>query len=242
MRKSLCSISVGVALAVSLLVMPAGATGAGRAASACPNATVNGGKDVGNLTLRFVLLGSVSCDEAHRLIRAFFSHAATGPCEGTLCLTAFPGSWTCGYFFAAESKETGGAIAGCYQTTTGVRVRVYKASHVTASHSAVVFSPLAYGISCHMTDDGSVGGSWVYCWIGANPHPTRHVKLNGRGQFNVAATTAIPLGLGGPALAYSRQVTIGRFRCQSLRSGMKCTVIATGHGFLFNRNGAIPVK
>jgi hypothetical protein len=103
---------------------------------------------------------------------------------------------------------------------------------------AVVFSPLAYGISCHMTDDGSFRGSWVYCWIGGNPHPTRHAKLNLNGLFSVAATTVIPLGLGGRSTAYGTQVTVGRFRCKSLHSGMKCTVISNGRGFLFNKSGA----
>jgi hypothetical protein len=102
---------------------------------------------------------------------------------------------------------------------------------------AVVFSPLRYGVTCHMTDDGSFRGSWVYCWIGGKPHPTRHVKLNLDGRFSVAATTAIPLGLGGPVTPYGTRVTVGRFRCLSLRSGMRCTVIRSGKGFLINRDG-----
>ena len=103
---------------------------------------------------------------------------------------------------------------------------------------AVVFSPLPYGVTCHMTDDGTVRGSWVYCWIGGKPHPSHHVKLNLDGHFSVAVTTAIPLGLGGPVPPYGTRFTVGRFRCQSLRSGMKCTVISSGKGFLFNNKGA----
>ena len=103
---------------------------------------------------------------------------------------------------------------------------------------AIVFSPLRYGVTCHMTDDGSFRGSWVYCWIGGNPHPTRHVKLNPDGRFSATATTPIPQGLGGPVPPYGTRVTAGRFRCQSLRSGMKCTVISTGKGFLFSIQGA----
>jgi hypothetical protein len=106
---------------------------------------------------------------------------------------------------------------------------------------AVVFSPLAYGVSCQMTDDGSFTGSWVYCWIGANPHPAVHVKLDVDGQFSVTATRAIPTGLGGRSTPYGGQVTVGRFRCQSLHSGIKCTVTSTGKGFLFNENGAIRI-
>jgi sugar lactone lactonase YvrE len=115
------------------------------------------------------------------------------------------------------------------------------ATSAKSAESAIVFSPLAYGITCHMTDDGSSAGSWVYCWIGGNPHPSRHVKLDVDGQFSATATTAIPLGLGGRATPYGAQVTVGRFRCQSLRSGIKCTVTSTGKGFRFNINGSSPV-
>jgi hypothetical protein len=112
---------------------------------------------------------------------------------------------------------------------------------LTPKNEAVVFSPLAYGLSCNMTDGGSSGGSWVYCWIGSSPDPTHHVKLDLDGQFSITATTAIPPGLGGRSTPYGGEVTVGRFRCQSLRSGIKCTVVSTGKGFLFNINGATPV-
>jgi hypothetical protein len=235
MRKTPGLTLVGLVVALTLVLSGAVATTGSSAASACANETVNGGKYVGQLNLRFVLIRSVSCDEAHRLIRAFFSHAATGPCEGTLCLTQFPSSWTCGYFFATESNETGGALAGCYQTTTGARIRVYKASRVMAPHGAVVFSPLAYGISCYMTRD------WVFCWIGSSVPPTHHAKLGRNGKFSVTATVPIPLGLGGRDTAFGAHRDFGRFRCQSLRSGMKCTVIATGKGFRINRHETVHV-
>jgi trimeric autotransporter adhesin len=111
------------------------------------------------------------------------------------------------------------------------------ATSAKSAESAIVFSPLAYGITCHMTDDGSSTGSWVYCWIGANPHPAVHVKLDVDGQFSITVTTAIPQGLGGRSTPYGTQVTVGRFRCQSLHSGIKCTVIQSGKGFLINSAG-----
>ena len=104
-----------------------------------------------------------------------------------------------------------------------------------------MFSPLAYGITCHIVDDSTFSGSWVYCWIGGNASPTSHVKLELSGNFSLTAKTAIPLGLGGRVTPYGHAVAAGRFRCQSLRSGMKCTVIATGKGFLFNMHGATRV-
>ncbi len=37
-------------------------------------------------------------------------------------------------------------------------------------------------------------------------------------------------------LAYGKQVTVGRFQCVSLRSGIKCTVVKLGRGFLISRS------
>jgi hypothetical protein len=38
-------------------------------------------------------------------------------------------------------------------------------------------------------------------------------------------------------LAYGRQITVGRFRCLSLKLGVRCTLIQSGKGFLINRAG-----
>jgi hypothetical protein len=40
-----------------------------------------------------------------------------------------------------------------------------------------------------------------------------------------------------PRLAYGRQITVGRFRCVSQETGVTCTVIKSGKGFLINRDG-----
>ena len=40
-----------------------------------------------------------------------------------------------------------------------------------------------------------------------------------------------------PILAYGRHITVGRFRCDSLVTGVRCVVTATGKGFLINRDG-----
>ena len=39
-----------------------------------------------------------------------------------------------------------------------------------------------------------------------------------------------------PRLGYGRQITVGRFRCQSRRSGVRRTVISLRKGFLINRD------
>lgn len=121
----------GVLLLIALAgVAPNGALASGDgagASSACPNQTVRSGFPREDVTLRVVTEGSVSCDKALRLTRAYFHDVNSGKrCEGTRCIIQYSGSWSCSYFSAVESQETGGAIAGCYQTSTKARVRLYE--------------------------------------------------------------------------------------------------------------------
>jgi hypothetical protein len=234
LRPKLGFIHIGAVVALALLATGVMATyGLGKTAAACSNETINEAKYLGKVTYRFVLKGNVSCNEAHRTLRAYIRAVAAGRCPSRICTeVVFAGGWTCSATSAAEQQTNGGLLAGCDRRRASFVV--YRASHA----DAVVFSPLAYGISCHMTDDGSSAGSWVYCWIGGSSDPTRHVKLRLDGQFSLVARTPIPLGLGGPALGYGKSADVGRFRCQSLRTGMSCTVISTGRGVLFNSAGA----
>jgi hypothetical protein len=57
------------------------------------------------------------------------------------------------------------------------------------------------------------------------------------------SNTSNECGIGDPGegkprvLAYGRHLTVGRFRCDSLVTGVRCVVTATGKGFLMNRDG-----
>jgi hypothetical protein len=104
--------------------------------------------------------------------------------------------------------------------------------------SAIVFAPPPARISCQMTDDGSVRGSWVYCWIGRDRGRTPHVKMGPGGRLDRTVKQTLPQGLGGPSTALGKRVTVGRFRCRPQRRGMRCTVVKSGKGFRFNRDGA----
>jgi hypothetical protein len=96
-----------------------------RTAGSCPNLTVNAGKYGGKKTLRLVAIG-VSCTKGRHLAEAFYRKAAGGGCEshGVHCDLSFPGRWNCGFFFATETKETGGAISGCFHTSRE-KLRLY---------------------------------------------------------------------------------------------------------------------
>lgn len=163
MRKGLGLIPTAAIVTLALMATGAAASdGGGQAASACSNETVNAGKHVGKLTLRFVLIGSLSCDTAHRLVRAYFHHVATGGhCEGTQCLVSFPGGWDCGYFFATESHETGGAIAGCAQGS-GARIRVYRVGRRSKRKSASGARSTASSACATQTSKNAIGRQWSW--------------------------------------------------------------------------------
>ena len=141
MRTGLGLTTVALIMVLALTSTGAQATGGGKIASTCSNETVNGGKYVevpelrGELTLRFVLIGSVTCDEAHRLVRAYFGKVAAGAeqCgrQNSFCELPFAGGWDCFVVPAAQSQD--GAHAECART--GAKIRLYKVTRRTAKRS-----------------------------------------------------------------------------------------------------------
>ena len=64
------------------------------------------------------------------------------------------------------------------------------------------------------------------------------------GRLKICSGPRCPIGNPGertPTLRFGKQMTVGRFRCLSLRSGVKCTVISSGRGFLFSSAGVARV-
>jgi len=98
-----------------------------KTSSACATETVGLGHPPTEQTLRFVLIGNVSCDKAHHLIRAYYKEVNKGRrCEGVHCLIDFRGGWTCSFLPATTSAELGGAVVSCFQAKTGAKVRTYE--------------------------------------------------------------------------------------------------------------------
>ena len=103
------------------------------------------------------------------------------------------------------------------------------------------FDSPSLNIACAMFDGSR--GRFVVCQSGV---PPQRVTLQATGQVSICRNRAdentCNLGDRGEnpfrPLAYGRQITVGRFRCQSLETGVRCTVIRTGKGFLINRDGA----
>jgi hypothetical protein len=73
--------------------------------------------------------------------------------------------------------------------------------------------------------------------------PLRSVKLAPAGTYKVCnGVNCVGDGpLDAFTLAYGRSVNVGPFRCTSLRSGMKCVVARTSHGFVISRAGVTRV-
>lgn len=121
---------VTLVLVAAMVAAPgAVAVGGAKPRAACSDVVIEGGKYVKSQSVGVVRLGSVSCHRARALVRGFFRHVNEGRCEGNFCATNFPGSWTCSFFPATESREAGGAGAGCFQATTGSKVRMYFSSN-----------------------------------------------------------------------------------------------------------------
>jgi hypothetical protein len=112
-----------------------------------------------------------------------------------------------------------------------------KAAASPAPTSALLL-PEGSGFICQMFDESSK--AWVYCWVylrGGKVGP--HVRLGPDGEVSLSATEAPATGIGGPGEPYGAWETVGRFRCEVLREGIRCVVVATGKGFLAGTKGNI---
>ena len=100
------------------------------------------------------------------------------------------------------------------------------------------FDSPSRNIHCWMFDGG---GNNYSRGVGCNSDtPRQSVYLSPDGRVKIRGIPAAWCGCDepdNPPLAYGRQITVGRYRCRSLRTGVRCTVIQSGKGFLINRSG-----
>jgi hypothetical protein len=102
--------------------------------------------------------------------------------------------------------------------------------------NAAFRSPSA-NIECAMIDRGS--SRRIYC---QSFRPPQTARLNAAGRVTTCRGSEARCRIGNageqiPTLAYGGEVTVGRFRCASLRSGVRCTIVRTGRGFVISRSG-----
>lgn len=100
-----------------------------------------------------------------------------------------------------------------------------------------LYSPLPGRISCSMKD-GDEDEYHVYC---ESETSARTVTLGLDGQARVCTTSCqvarSPWHLRPARLPIGQDITLDHFRCVSQRTGVLCTVLASGKGFLINNTG-----
>ena len=105
------------------------------------------------------------------------------------------------------------------------------------------YSP-SHNIACGMYDDSSFHSVDCESYI-----PPQKVTMDIGGRLTICrdrtpnnndCNIGNP-GEGTPTLGYGKQITVGRFLCESQQIGVKCTVLRSGRGFLINRHGVSQV-
>jgi hypothetical protein len=109
-----------------------------------------------------------------------------------------------------------------------------------AALTPISFLSPSGNIACSIGDVAQFRG--VRCQSGRRPQSVR-LNLNGR----LTICRALRCGFCGcseglQVLGYGKGVSVGRFSCRSLRTGMRCVVTASGRGFLINRSAITPVR
>jgi hypothetical protein len=93
-------------------------------------------------------------------------------------------------------------------------------------------------LGCEVADR-DVRGSYVFCQSNRRPQTVRmapNARLSiCRGQRCLGDPPE-----NTPTLGYGRRVRVGRFRCTSAASGVRCVVVSSGRGFVIDRASIRP--
>lgn len=95
-----------------------------------------------------------------------------------------------------------------------------------------------HDVACEIGDSSGLPAFLAFC------HSQTHdlsaeIGTSGPATICTSACAGSPSPTS-PTLPYGRALTVGRFRCESLHTGIRCTVTATGEGFLIS--GATGVR
>jgi hypothetical protein len=140
---------------------------------------------------------------------------------------------------------------------TRIRTQVWHwngASFVAAPRKVTLLQTLFWSpvkpkrnLSCEMGDSGNFHG--VICQAGGPGERGAHrVTMDANGGLKFCTEGKHRRCVGcvcdeghGPVLAFGRHVDVGPFRCESLRTGIRCTVVKIGKGFLITRRTMVRV-
>ena len=249
----------GVGFVVLVVCIALAALGSGasvsQAATTCSNQTVDGGRFVGKVTLRVVLIGRVSCERAHRVVRAYYRKMAAGGCGqlNNFCALSFPGGWSCSIFSFGVSQTAGGAGAGCARAAPAAKIRLYKtAGHRRTRH-------LAQFLSTDRQVWCVIGRASAFCAAGPPPDPGTSqppqygatLKRDGTVTTcavptpGAVATCAQNWNFGAPILPLGRRNKRGGVVCRARPTGITCKLAAgpaKGKGFWISATGVSKVR
>jgi hypothetical protein len=132
------------------------------------------------------------------------------------------------------------ALIGVGAATPSTAAQAPVVDRAASRTAAEFFAPRALaGIECGMYSNG------VHCQSerGGPSYFAQVAELRPNGSVTICKTRNMrsnncDLGNAGEraaTLAFGRRVTVGPFRCTMLRSGVRCTVLASGKGFLLTR-------
>jgi len=116
----------------------------------------------------------------------------------------------------------------------------------------VIFeSPKGVGVICSMQDDPAINARYahrVHCQSHRRrPYLGQKAVLRGNGTVSLCRVR-VPFNTRRcrlvcpcqetppPILAYGKEVIVGRFRCRSVRSGIRCVVLRSAKGFAINKS------
>jgi hypothetical protein len=125
-----------------------------------------------------------------------------------------------------------GQLGNGSRTDSSTPVDVLGPATPRKAKSARFYTP-SHNLSCAMADRDA-RGSYVYCQSFKPPH---NVRMSPDGRLKICRGTRCSIGnpaANTPTLGYGKQITVGRFSCRSQRSGITCTVIRSGKGFLID--------
>jgi hypothetical protein len=91
-------------------------------------------------------------------------------------------------------------------------------------------------IECEIASH-DVRGTYAYC---QTFRPLQTAKLGTTGHTSICTHRACSVGNGpqdATTLTYGQSLRVGIFRCTSTVTGVRCLVIASGHGFKIAREG-----
>ena len=122
------------------------------------------------------------------------------------------------------------------------------ATSASPNNAAEFFARNPQGMVSCAIYSGYAGVTQTFC-ESYSSHREAKTTLSAGGLVSVCighnpSKDACNLGNAGDnarTLGYGRRVSVGRFRCSVLRKGVKCIVVTSGRGFLFNPTATVAV-